>query len=78
MLSAVSNTLLKGNYPPIQAQVIDAQTCFDNIWLESCMHSIKEGNYPSFTIQPYLRGKQISNKEKVYLTFLDQSVTHLN
>ena len=31
---------------------------------------IKEVNYPSFTIQPYLRSKQISNKEKVLLYLL--------
>ena len=42
VMSAITNSVLKGKFEPIQAQVIDAETCFDKLWLQSCINSLFE------------------------------------
>ena len=42
VISAISNSVLKGRSQPIQVQVMDAEKCFDKLWLQSCINSIYE------------------------------------
>ena len=42
MISAITNSVLNGNSQPIQVQVMDAEKCFDKLWLQSCINSIYE------------------------------------
>ena len=40
--SAISNSVLNGSSPAIQVQVMDQKTCFDKLWLQSCVNSLYE------------------------------------
>ena len=42
VLSAVSNSVIRGQSKPIQAQIMDAETCFDKLWLQSCINALFE------------------------------------
>ena len=42
VLSAITNSVTNGNSPPIQVQVMDAEKCFDKLWLQSCINSLYE------------------------------------
>ena len=42
MISAVSNAVIRGTSKPIQAQIMDANTCFEKLWLQSCINSLYE------------------------------------
>ena len=42
VISAITNSVLNGNSQPIQVQVMDAEKCFDKLWLQSCINSIYE------------------------------------
>ena len=42
VISAITNLVLNGNSQPIQVQVMDAEKCFDKLWLQSCINSIYE------------------------------------
>ena len=42
VLSAINNSILKGNSEPIQLQVTDVKTCFDKLWLQSCTNALFE------------------------------------
>ena len=39
MLSAICNSVLKGNSRPKQIQVMDSEKCFDKLWLQSCINA---------------------------------------
>ena len=42
VISAISNSVLNGNSQPIQVQIMDAEKCFDKLWLQSCINAIYE------------------------------------
>ena len=42
VLSAVNNSILRGQSEPIQLQVTDVKTCFDNIWFQSSINALYE------------------------------------
>ena len=42
MLSAITNSVINGGSAPIQVQVMDAEKCFDKLWLQSCINSLYE------------------------------------
>ena len=42
VLSAVTNSVIKGRSEPIQVQVTDAIQCFDKMWLQGCINAIYE------------------------------------
>ena len=42
VISAISNSVINGTSQPIQVQVMDAEKCFDKLWLQSCINSIYE------------------------------------
>ena len=42
VISAISNSVLNGRSQPIQVQIMDAEKCFDKLWLQSCIHAIYE------------------------------------
>ena len=44
VISAISNSVIKGRLPAIQIQVTDVQTCFDKLWLENCINALYENN----------------------------------
>ena len=47
VISAVSNSVINGNLPPIQVQVMDAEKCFDKLWLQACINAIYESGINS-------------------------------
>ena len=42
VLSAVNNSILRGQSEPIQLQVTDVKTCFDKMWLQSSINALYE------------------------------------
>ena len=42
VMGAVTNSVINGQSKPIQAQVMDIKTCFDKLWLKSCINSLYE------------------------------------
>ena len=44
VMSAITNSVVKGKCPPIQVQVTDVETCFDKLWLENCINALFENN----------------------------------
>ena len=42
VISAISNSVIKGRFPAIQVQVTDVKTCFDKLWLENCANALFE------------------------------------
>ena len=39
VISAICNSVLNGNSAPIQIQVMDAEKCFDKLWLQGCINA---------------------------------------
>ena len=65
MISAITNSVLNGNSQPIQVQVLDAEKCFDKLWLQSCINSIYEAGMDNDKLNLlYIENKnaQIANK----------------
>ena len=42
VISAITNSIVKGKCKPIQVQVTDVNTCFDKLWLENCINALYE------------------------------------
>ena len=42
VISAITNSVINGDSPAIQVQVMDQKTCFDKLWLEACVNSLYE------------------------------------
>ena len=42
VISAITNSVINGSSPAIQVQVMDQKTCFDKLWLQSCINSLYE------------------------------------
>ena len=42
VISAVINSVKHGESGPIQVQVMDAEKCFDKLWLQSCINALYE------------------------------------
>ena len=42
VISAVTNSVLRGKSEPIQVQVTDAEKCFDKLWLQSSINSLHD------------------------------------
>jgi hypothetical protein len=42
VISAICNSVLRGNSAPIQIQVMDAEKCFDKLWLQGCINALFE------------------------------------
>ena len=42
VMGAITNSILNGKSKPIQVQIMDINTCFDKLWLESCINSLFE------------------------------------
>ena len=40
VISAISNSVVNGTSTPIQIQVMDAEKCFDKLWLQSCINAL--------------------------------------
>ena len=47
VMGAVTNSIINGTSKPIQAQVMDIETCFDKLWLESSINSLYENGLKS-------------------------------
>jgi hypothetical protein len=42
VISAITNSVINGDSPAIQVQVLDQKTCFDKLWLQACVNSLYE------------------------------------
>ena len=42
VMSAINNSVINGKSKPIQVQIMDIDTCFDKLWLQSCINAIYE------------------------------------
>ena len=42
VLGAVTNSVINGKQPSIQAQIMDVSTCFDKLWLEQTINALYE------------------------------------
>ena len=42
VMGAITNSVINGDSRPIQIQVMDIETCFDKLWLESSINSLYE------------------------------------
>ena len=42
VLSAITNSVINGGSAPIQVQVMDAEKCFDKLWLQSCINLLRQ------------------------------------
>ena len=42
VISAILNSVTRGSSPPIQVQVMDAEKCFDKLWLQACINALYE------------------------------------
>ena len=40
VIHAIINSVTRGNCAPIQVQIMDAEKCFDKLWLQSCINAI--------------------------------------
>ena len=40
VISAISNSVVNGTSAAIQIQVMDAEKCFDKLWLQSCINAL--------------------------------------
>ena len=58
VISAVTNSVTKGESDPIQVQVIDAEKCFDKLWLQNCINAI----YDAGITNEYLNILYIENR----------------
>ena len=42
VIGAVINSVTNGTSKPIQVQVMDAEKCFDKLWLQACINALYE------------------------------------
>jgi hypothetical protein len=42
VLGAVTNSVMNGSQAPIQVQIMDVETCFDKLWLQSTINALYE------------------------------------
>ena len=65
MISAVSNSVVRGISKPIQAEIMDANTCFDKLWLQSCINALYENGLDNLLNLLYLENKEAEIAIKV-------------
>ena len=50
VLGAVTNSVINGKQPAIQAQVMDVDTCFDKLWLQQAINALFEDGLTNDTL----------------------------
>ena len=66
VISAICNSVLNGNSAPIQIQVMDAEKCFDKLWLQGCIKALFEAGLDNEKLNLlYIENKNASIAVKV-------------
>lgn len=40
VINVITNAVTSGDFAPIQVQIMDAEKCFDRLWLQSCINAV--------------------------------------
>ena len=59
VISAITNSVIRGTSNPIQAQVMDVDTCFDKLWLQSSINALYEAGLNNDTKYYILKMKML-------------------
>ena len=66
VISAICNSVLNGTSAPIQIQVMDAEKCFDKLWLQSCINGLFDAGLDNDQLNLlYIENKNASIAVKV-------------
>ena len=58
VLSAITNSVIKGKMPPIQVGITDIEKCFDKMWLQAAINALYEAGITNDTLNLlYLENK---------------------
>ena len=66
VMSAITNSIINGKSEPIQAQIMDINTCFDKLWLQACINALFEAGLDNDQLNLlYLENKNANIAVKV-------------